>query len=465
MPEIEVPFQPLGYEEDAPYQTVQIDFWESEARTPAMVGAARLGKTMTGAGKMLANVLRHQTNGLIIGPTWRQTEDIALAELLKILPRELVYLTADGGVFHHTRQLVQLLDLKALAKGEKKPGPVIHCRSGEDPKAIYGFTCGTVWQDEAALQPEETFGAAVARCSDPPWQLFATFTPKGGRRNWANQKWALGLKSPVEARRGVRYANPDPQSPAWNMIYTDNYKMSDEWREMQETNIGLDTAYGRQELLGEVVDFAGLVFDMFDPKTHVKQMPEEFVRVAGGIDRAALGGTTAIKVIGLMPSGRVYSFFEWGKQHADISDIASVCSSLMVDPRCRGIVFHMDPHPQGEVEIASLQHWGIPVMRAAKKDQLDPGIRLMWSYLRVKADGLPGYFISPACPQTIAEYQSWCYVEGRGGGMISYEDVERRGKDFIDAERYAFMGLFGSQSAPPPAVQWKLPSGKLVGVR
>jgi hypothetical protein len=463
--DIIVPYQPLGYEDGAPYHTVQEDFYESTARTPAFIGAARAGKTMTGGGKGFSNVLTYGSNLLAIAPRWDQVRGILVEECLKIIPKELVWPTGDGGLFHETQKVIRILDLRALEQGRKEPGPVIYFRSGEEPGAIYGFTCGTVWIDEAPQMAEETFGAAVERCSQRPNQLFATFTPKAGRQNWANKKWALGYREQVENKRGIRLLNPDTQSPAWLMEYTDNYTLPRAWREMQEANLGLDTAYGRQELLGEVVDFAGLVFDMFDPKVHVQILPEEFTRVAGGIDRAALGGITAIKVGGLTPSGRVYSFFEWGKKQATLEEIAEVCAALQVDPRCagRGLRFYMDPNPQGEFEIATLVAHGVPVDRALKKDMMDASIRLMWERMRLRADGFPGYFIHPRCPQTIAQYQSWSFREGRsGGGVISYEDVERHGKDYIDAERYMMVGLLAGQGQGERTIIWTKPRA-LVG--
>ena len=471
--DIAVRYQPLGYEtacgcgcgqKDAPYETVQIDFWESEADTPAFVGATRSGKTMTGAAKLYRNILKHNTNGLVVGPTWDQTRQIQIDYLLKLIPKELTVPTAEGGYFHETQKVMRLVDLPHFRKtGEKITGPTIYARSGEDARGIYGFTCGTVWLDEAPQLSEEVFGASVSRCSQKPSQLFATFTPKGGTKNWANRKWALGALQEVENRVGRRFANPDPHSPAWIMDYRANYTLGDEWRRIQEANLGLDTPYGRQELLGEVVDYAGLVFEMFDPKLHVRQLPEEFVRVSGGIDRAALGGTTTVGAMGLTASGRVYSFFEWGQKQATLQDLVEVLAPLT--QRCRGIQFHMDPHPQGEYEIETLRRLGLPVRRAAKKEMMDSGIRLMWQYMRPQADGLPGYFISPECVNTIGEYQSWCFVEGRGpGGTISYEDVERRGKDYIDKERYAMVGLFDRHSAPQRPIRYMVGGKVLAGV-
>ena len=98
--DIAVRYQPLGYEtacgcgcgqKDAPYETVQIDFWESEADTPAFVGATRSGKTMTGAAKLNRNILKHNTNGLVVGPTWDQTRQIQIDYLLKLSVRDIAH--------------------------------------------------------------------------------------------------------------------------------------------------------------------------------------------------------------------------------------------------------------------------------------------------------------------------------------------------------------------------------------
>lgn len=457
MPQIIIPYQPLGYEDRAPYETVQIDFWETEADTPALVGASRSGKTMTGAGKGLRNTLRewqeHKrlVNGFVVGPRWDEVRGVLVEEYLKVIPPDLVWKTADGGIFHETQKVIRLVDFNALREGRREPGPLIYYRSGEDPKAIYGFTCGWVHQDEAAQMVQEVMGASVERCSDPPNQLFATFTPQGGRRHWANQKWALGQKQLVDGRRGLKIVNNDPQSPAWLMIYTDNYTLDEAWRRMVEANLGLDTAYGRQELFAEVMDVEGLVYPMFDP-VHVRPAPEGFTQISGGIDRA-LSGITAVSLVGLDLAGRTWCFHEWGERAANITDVALHCVGLQ--QRYPGLWFDADPAPSAEIELATLRNLGVNIRRAQKKDMLDVGVKLIRERLNVQLDGLPGMFFADHCKETIAQMQSWCFIKGVEGGIeVTSDKVERFHRDHIDAMRYAVMGLFRQPFAADIPVHW-----------
>jgi len=460
------PFCPLGLEEGAKWPTVQIDFYESKESSPAFIAARGAGKTLTGAGKTFTNVLTHGSNALIVGPRYTtQVRHILVEKYLEIIPREFIWAPAGARLYHESLHVITLKDLSTIKDDPGEPGAKLFFCSGDEPDTIEGFTVGTVHLDEAGRMHEDVYGLALGCCRDPrgPGQIIITCTPPFNRQHWVNVKWGNGKWSEVEGKHGRKITNPNPQFPAWNMVWTDNYLLPEHWREMLE---GLDpnTPFGRQQMLGEPVDLAGLVYDEFDPDLHEKLMPREFVRVAGGIDRAALGGTTAIKTIGLMPSGRVYSFFEWGKQHADLyEDVAAAAFQLQKE--YPSIIFHMDPHPQGEVEIATLRHMGLNVVRAAKKEYMDAGVRLIKRYLHKRADGMPGYYISPDCPRTIAEFQSWTYKQGRegiGGAMISYEDVERRGKDFLDAERYAMVGLLRSDAGPPREIIWTVRGRRIV---
>lgn len=472
MPDIIVPYQPLGQEDNAPCETVQIDFWDSEAFAPAFLAARGAGKTLSGAGKTVKNVLLHRSDALVVGPRYEsQVRAVLVPKYLEIIPKQLIYCPGGAHPYHETHKKIILKDLDALNAGRDEPGCTIWFRSGDEPDTVEGFTVGTVHIDEAGRMDELVFGLALGCLRDPkgPGQIIVTCTPPASRRHWVNRRWGNGRWEQVPDRKGRRIINADTSYPAWNMIWTDNYKLSEAWRRNFVEGLDLGTPFGRQQALGEVVEFAGLVFDMFDPHKHVQKLPEDFQRVAGGVDRALLGGTTAVKVVGLQRSGRLYSCFEWGKKQASQDDLAYILAE--VQHRYPGIVFHFDPGPQGGEELETLRRLGINIYLARKKEMVGPGVRLMWRYLRPQADGLPGYHISPECPQTIEQYGSWEFIEGKGGGEIGYEDVQTRGKDFLDAERYAIVGLFSPKVTPPREVIWEQGgkpvdwSRELVGVR
>ena len=437
-------------------KTVQIDFWESEASAPGFLAARGTGKTLSGAAKTLKNVLTFGADALIIAPRYDQVRAVLVKKYLELIPKELIWCPPGAHPYHETHKTIILKNLEALAGGVDEPGATLWFRSGDEPEMIEGFTVGTVHLDEAARMAELVYQLALPCRRDPrgPGQIIMTTTPPGGRNHWVNQKWGNGHWQEGE-RQGFSIINPSPNCPAWNLILGDNYALSEKDRAEIMEGLDPDSPIGQQQLFGRVVDFAGLVFECFKPEMHVKTMPEDFIKVAGGIDRASLGGTTAVGLMGKMPSGRVYSFFEWGKQHCDTQDLVQILAPLVREWGHKGLLFYMDPDPQHEAEIQLLQSLGLPVVRAAKKDQMDTGIRLMWRWMRPQGDGLPGYYISPACPMTIGQYQSWSFVEGKGpGGTFSYEDGERRGKDYIDKERYEMMGLLTQTSQAGQKINW-----------
>jgi len=211
---IRVHYDPLGYEKacgcgcgqkDAPYETVQIDFWESEAFSPAFIAARSTGKTLTGAAKTFKNVLKYRSDALVVGPRYEsQVRAVLVPKYLEIIPKELIWQPPGAQKYHETQKCIVIKDLEALAQGKEEPGCTIWFRSGDQPDTIEGFTVGTVHLDEAARMDEMVYGLALPCLRHPkgPGQIFITTTPPAGVRHWVNKRWGNGRRTEVEGRRG-----------------------------------------------------------------------------------------------------------------------------------------------------------------------------------------------------------------------------------------------------------------------
>jgi len=451
MPEIVVPYLPLGYEPGAPCETAQIDFWESTAFSPAFLAARGAGKTLSGAAKTLKNILEFGSNALVVGPRYEsQVRAVLVEKYLELIPKELIWCPPGARPYHETHKVIYLVDPKTILHKEPSPGPQIWFRSGDEPDTIEGFTVGTVHLDEAGRMVEEVFGLALGCLRDPrgPGQIIVTCTPPFGRLHWVNRKWGNGRWEELKDRKGRQIINSNPEYPAWNMIWTDNYKLTEYWRKNIEEGLNLDSAIGRQQLLGEPVDVTGIVYADFDPRLHVQTRPDEFIRIVGGIDRA-LSGVTAVVLAGQDKPGRTHWFHEWGKRNCDLEELG--LHLLGLQQQYPQLWFEADPRPGGEMELESLRQLGVRVYRADKRDMLDVGVKLIWRLLRVDATGMPGLFVREWLSRTISQMQSWSFTEGADmGAAISYHEVEKHNRDFIDAARYATMALNRSDRIDQP---------------
>ncbi len=160
--DIRIDYEPLGYEDGAPYHTVQEDFWDSEAFSPAFLAARGAGKTMAGAAKNLKNMLLHGSNSLVVGPRYEsQVRAVLVPTYLEVIPKELLFQP-----YHETHKSLLLCDLHALARNKREPGQTIWFRSGDEPETVEGFTVGTVNLDESARMDKAGYGLALGCSSD-----------------------------------------------------------------------------------------------------------------------------------------------------------------------------------------------------------------------------------------------------------------------------------------------------------
>jgi hypothetical protein len=438
--------------------TAQEAFWaacsdpdlEKRPQFPALIGAPGVGKTHCGAVATIANALNYPAPYLVLAPTYRNHMLMATlpkykeflvalhTQSLREYKKPLIVLTADGKVYHETKQQIELTT-----------GATLHFRSTDEPEKLYGGTMGGIHADEAALMPEMVVAILPPRlrAPDTPQQAILTFTPKGSSKHWTNRWYGRQVAEAKEAlARGEPGIGADRDYPVFGLNMEDNPALSRRMiarlKEEAEKN-----PFARQEYYWDWIEVGGLIFAMFDASIHVRDKRQDtvFTRYAAGID-FGMSSPTVIEVAAEDQHGRRWFTGEFSKPFCSGDDLLRACYNTMEE--YPGIRFACDPHDPAKIQW--LRRNMVPAYKA--DPSVNSRITLIWDYLAVRGDGLPGLFYTPDCVNLIAEAESWSWRAGASpGGQVTYDDVEPHAHH-SDAAGYAMVAL--GRTFQPMKVIW-----------
>lgn len=358
----------------------QYDFFLCTDPVAAFIGGIRSGKTYAGCLWMLQQMDKPGTLGLIVAPTfpmlrdvtWRTMLDIG-GNALKVGKSEMI-LTVPGG------------------------GEMLF-RSADTPDRIRGITANVAMIDEAGYCPGDTYDIVKGRLSGEPGLLRIVTTPKG--RNWLYER-----QGEMTVFKSATKDNPFIPRKFVNDLernYTGEFK--------------------RQELYGDFVAFEGLVYPLFSRDVHVRvRGREEMSRFIFGEDEGFTNPSVLLD-IGVDNDGRVHIFREWYRR-GQLQDAVVAANKKWADEVHPGEIV-VDASAAGL--IASLRDAGMPAM--AHKGRVLDGISRVQNALAIQADGRPRLTIDPGCVQTVAEFESYVWKDGK-------DEPEKQGDHAMDALRY-----------------------------
>ena len=375
-------------------------------------------------------------------PEYRDRLGTMHKESLRATGKPLVKLTADGNVYHKTERSITI---HAGEEGQEES--TFFFRSTEEPENLYGPNLKGLHADEAGLFREEAYDVALGRMREdtPHRQAIFTFTPKGSQKHWTSREFGPQLKVAKAAlERGEIGVGFHPTRPVFTMRMEDNPALAKDYFENMARRAEISVV-GRQEYLGEWVDVGGLIYETFCDK-HIRPVAEgtRFVRVAGGIDFGMQAATVVI-VIAEDVNGRYWWLREFYQPRCNDAGLIDACYRYMHE--FPYIKFFCDPHDPDM--ILKLRRAGVPARKA--KADVNARVTTMWRLLEFAADGLPGIFVTPGCPYSISEFESWSWKEGtRYMGGVHYDDVEPH-FHCMDAGGYA-LGEMPAGVEPTPVV-------------
>lgn len=369
----------------------QYDFVSCPERFTAFIAGIGAGKTLAGAVKALYWLAQHKGLGLIVAPTYPMLRDATLRTFLEVAGSEVV------AKFHKGEMLIRCVN-----------GSEILFRSADNPDRLRGPNVSWAWIDEAALCPTKTWEIVIGRLREkgragPCW---ITTTPKG--RNWLYEQ----VGQMVVFRASTK-DNPylDPGFVA----------------SLEASYTG---KFAQQELHGEFVAFEGLVYEEFDRSVHVAERTGPWAQVVAGVDEGYTNPAVILVVV-LDNDGRAHVVEEFYQRRVLQGDVVAEAKRLAQQHNIS--TFYADPSAAGL--IAEMRAEGLSVLAA--DHAVMPGIQRVKAHLAVAGDGRPRLTVAPSCVNTIAEFESYSWKEGRQGMK---DEPEKMNDHAMDALRYALMG-------------------------
>lgn len=365
----------------------QHDFVICPDRFSGFIAGIGSGKSFAGAVKGLVIGARTKGLGLVVSPTYPMLRDATLRS----------YLLAFGEAIPAF--------YKSEMRAEIKGGGEILFRSADKPDRLRGPNLSWAHIDEAGLCPPGTWDIVIGRLREggragPCW---VTGTPKG--HNWLYEK--------------------APQMTLFRAATRDNPYLAGEF--VQSLEAAYTGLFARQELMGEFVSFEGRVYDEFDHTVHVQEREGPWPRIVAGVDEGYTN-PSVIVVLGLDGDGRAHLIEEFYQRRVLQGDVVAEAKRLREAYKITE--FYIDPSAAGLA--AEMRSVGLRVTPAV--NEIKDGIQQVKARLAVQADRRPRLTVSPACANTIAEFESYIWKEGKQGMK---DEPEKVNDHAMDALRYA----------------------------
>lgn len=290
---------------------------------------------------------------------------------------------------------------------------------GKDERSqdlIQGITLAGVFFDEVALMPESFVNQATGRCSVEGSKFWFNCNPDGPyhwfKVNWIDKSTGYLGKERVEQIR--KKAAEEEKDPGLKEILYLHFTMDDNLSLSEEIKARYRSMYigvfFKRYILGLWAAAEGVIYDMFDPEKHVKNIKEFFQILVNGNRYVSCDyGTQNATVFLLWNKGidgkwycireYYYSGRDKGKQKTD-AEYADDLKKWLDGTRIKAMIVD----PSAASFIAELRKRGYKVIKA-NNDVLD-GIRLVGMLLNLEM-----LIFSSSCTGTIKEFASYIWDE------------------------------------------------------
>lgn len=290
---------------------------------------------------------------------------------------------------------------------------------GKDERSqdlIQGITLAGVFFDEVALMPESFVNQATGRCSVEGSKFWFNCNPDGPyhwfKVNWIDKSTGYLGKERVEQIR--KKAAEEGKDPGLKEILYLHFTMDDNLSLSEEIKARYRSMYigvfFKRYILGLWAAAEGVIYDMFDPEKHVKNIKEFFQILVNGNRYVSCDyGTQNATVFLLWNKGidgkwycireYYYSGRDKGKQKTD-AEYADDLKKWLDGTRIKAMIVD----PSAASFIVELRKRGYKVIKA-NNDVLD-GIRLVGMLLNLEM-----LIFSSSCTETIKEFASYIWDE------------------------------------------------------
>lgn len=373
------------------YRT-QADFILDTHRYTAFVGGRNSGKTYAGS---LKAILCAKDGGLgcIAAPSFPMLEHGAKYQFLQRLDE-------SGERYTKTRDSVLIPRWNAE----------ILFVTLESESRVRGPNFGWGWGDEIDYVADRNIWKAfkgAIRDGDNP-QLFGTTTPKGRRLVW--DEWVVGKTAHHALYKATTYDN--------RFINAEDYV----------AGLGYTGTFHDQEINADFVTFEGLVYPAFSRESHIQTIDCTGWSTVLGMDVGTRNPTALLTI--RHAGDRIHLEREHYQRGMSSDDMVDIAVARYNETKAT----HMVLDPSAASLIVSLQRRGVNVRKGVNDIVVGIG--------RVSS-ALSTFTIDPSCIETINEFESYQYPDGRRSGV----DTPVKDNDHaMDALRYVVMDLVTAPS-------------------
>lgn len=258
---------------------------EAEERINVWEGSIRSGKT-------IASLLRWL---LFVANPPRDGELVIVGKTRETVNRNLFGPLQNPNLFG--KQITKQIHYNPGAPTATLLGRTVHILGANDAKAepkIRGMTVCGAYVDEATVLPRTFWDQLVGRCSVPGAKIFATTNPDNPS-HWLRKYYLL---------RSV-----ETQLRSWHFTIDDNPALDPSYVAwLKSTYTGL---WYKRFVLGQWVQAAGAIYDMWDEQRHVVDILPRITRwISLGVDYGTVNPFAAL-MLGLGEDQRLYFTNEW----------------------------------------------------------------------------------------------------------------------------------------------------------
>jgi phage terminase large subunit-like protein len=395
----------------------QQSFHESDAPYRALISGGGGGKTLSGAAEMIKYCMENPgARVMIVAPTFPMLNRAAAEYFIPMLPPGLLKSKND-----QRHEIV-------LTNGCK-----IWLASLDNPDSIRGPTVAAIWGDEASYFEGESFDLLLFRLRQVgyPLKLWLTTTPRG--KNYVYKYFVDAPSKDEKLKKDwwyVQFKTEDNPYFPRRQLAALKAKVA-------------GTLWGKQELDGEFVAFAGQIYPQFDPNIHVSDWQKEyregrlqFKEIMYGVDWGYTD-PTVILVAGIDEDRRIYILDELYRTNLSMEEVVAE-ARLMVAKWGPGR-FVCDS--AGQTQIATFNKAGLPSHDAYKP--IHEGITMTAARFLKKADDKPRLFVDKSCVQLIKEIEVYHFKELKEGDNSKPEPAKGQNDHAMDAMRYIVMDVDG----------------------
>lgn len=371
---------------------IQDDFVHDPKRYTAFIGGRGSGKTFAGSCKA-AQLAVQPGLGCIAAPSFPQLEYGAKAQFIERLDQ-------IGIPYTKTRSSVVITG---------RDSEVVFVTL-ESESRVRGPNYAWGWADEVEYVTDRDIWRAfkgAIRDGDNP-QLFVTSTPKGRRLVW--DEWVTGATVHHALYRATTFDN--------EFIDAADYV----------AGLGYSGAFYEQEITAEFVTFEGAVYPGFDRARNIKSVDCSGWSTVLGMD---VGTRNPTALLTIRHSGdRIHIEREHYQRGMSSDDMVDVAVARYNETHATHIVLD----PSAASLIVSLQRRNVAVRKGV--NDIIVGIGRVTSVI-------PDLTVDPSCVETITEFESYRYPDGRRSGV----DVPIKDNDHaLDALRYTLMDMVTAPS-------------------